>query len=516
MNKGNIRKAAALLSLLLGLTSSQAQQVLYGVKTSDGFLQRKHTYVINEGDELSFDNLRFYILRKDSTLERYNYAQVDTFYFQNPGPGLYRPNYLRNNDFSSDDSQWSLSRSRQSDHFVVFWEKGFGADPTKVAARYAFDPDDLLRRAETIFEVNTQRLGFAHPDSSVTLDNYKIAMFVHYETAWRATGSGVDNKAGTLDVNPDAAKTAVTVAHEIGHTFQYIVSCDHGLTHGWRYGFGPNGSGGCAWWESCAQWQAYKVYPEKQFVDSWATYIYRVSHMNLLHEQIRYYNFYVQDYWCQLHGQDFIGRLWQESTRPEDPVEAYQRLNNQTQADFCRDMYDYACRAITWDIDGIRERGRGLSDMFTTRLHDVGDGWLEIDSAYCPQNYGFNVIRLNLPEAGTTVKADFLGEAGAPGYRAYNVDKAGWRYGFVALTTDNQRVYGPMFAAPEGTATFSLPENSARLWFVVSGAPTEHWHHPWDMGTNAAGNDIHTTESLANDEQWPYRVRFEGTTWTGR
>ena len=346
MNKGNIRKAAALLSLLLGLTSSQAQQVLYGVKTSDGFLQRKHTYV--------------------------------------------------------------------------------------------------------------------------------------------------------------------------RHTFQYIVSCDHGLTHGWRYGFGPNGSGGCAWWESCAQWQAYKVYPEKQFVDSWGTYIYRVSHMNLLHEQIRYYNFYVQDYWCQLHGQDFIGRLWQESTRPEDPVEAYQRLNNQTQADFCRDMYDYACRAITWDIDGIRERGRGLSDMFTTRLHDVGDGWLEIDSAYCPQNYGFNVIRLNLPEAGTTVKADFLGEAGAPGYRAYNVDKAGWRYGFVALTTDNQRVYGPMFAAPEGTATFSLPENSARLWFVVSGAPTEHWHHPWDMGTNAAGNDIHTEESLANDEQWPYRVRFSNTMWTGR
>ena len=227
--------------------------------------------------------------------------------------------------------------------------------------------------------------------------------------------------------------------------------------------------------------------------------------MNLLHEQIRYYNFYVQDYWCQLHGQDFIGRLWQESTRPEDPVEAYQRLNNQTQADFCRDMYDYACRAITWDIDGIRERGRGLSDMFTTRLHDVGDGWLEIDSAYCPQNYGFNVIRLNLPEAGTTVKADFLGEAGAPGYRAYNVDKAGWRYGFVALTTDNQRVYGPMFAAPEGTATFSLLENSARLWFVVSGAPTTYWTRDWLSWSE---------ESTA--EQWPYRFKLYQTNVYGK
>ncbi|MBQ8463861.1 MAG: hypothetical protein IJ544_07090 [Prevotella sp.] len=516
MKIGRRRPCVAFLTLLLGLTVGQAQQTLYGVKMNDGFLQRKQVYTINQGDSLQFDNLRFYILRKDGTVERGNYAQVDTFYFQNPGPGLYRPNYLRNNDFNNDNSQYSLNRSMQSDHFVVFWEKGFGNDPTKANARYAFSPADLLQRAEKIWEVNTHRLGFADPDSSPTLDTYKICMFVHYETAWRATGSGVDNKAGTLDVNPDAAKTEVTTAHEIGHTFQYIVGCDHGTTHGWRYGFGPNGSGGCAWWESCAQWQAYKVYPEKQFADGWSNYIYRTAHFNLLHEQIRYYNFYVQDYWCQLHGQDFIGRLWRESVYPEDPVEAYQRITGTSQEAFCDEMFDYARRAVTWDIDGIRERGRGLQDLYIMRMNSVDDGWLQIDSTLCVQNYGYNVIRLNLSEEGREVKAEFKGIAGAKGFRAYQVDKAGWRYGFVALLSDNSRVYGEMHAETESAVTFTVPDNAIRLWFVVSGAPKEHWRHPWDMTTDAAGNDANTPQSLANDEQWPYQVRFTGTSWVGR
>lgn len=474
---------------MLGMTSVHAQHTLYVANYDNGFLQSKKTLSVNDGD---------------------------TIYFQDPGPGAYRPNYLRNNDFQNEESQYCFARSRQSQHFIVFWEKGFGLDPAKAPRPYTFNPDDLLERAEKIYGVNTGLLGFADPATSPTLGTYKIIMFVHYESTWRATGSGVDNKAGTLDVNPDAANTAVTVAHEVGHTFQYIVGCDWGTTHGWRYGFGPNASGGCAWWESCAQWQAYKVYPEKQFADSWSSYIYRCTHLNLLHEQMRYYNFYVQDYWCQLHGQDFIGRLWRESTRPEDPVEAYKRITSTSQKDFCRDMFDYARRAVTWDIDGIRERGRGLSSLFSTRLHDAGDDWLEIDSAYCPQNYGFNVIRLDLPFEGQEVKAEFKGEAGAKGYRNYQADKAGWRYGFVAQAASGERFYSDMFSASEGEAVFTVPENANALWFVVSGAPTEHWHHPWDMGTNAAGNDIHTEESLANDEQWPYRVRFSNTMWTGR
>ena len=42
------------------------------------------------------------------------------------------------------------------------------------------------------------------------------------------------------------------------------------------------------------------------------------------------------------------------------------------------------------------------------------------------------------------------------------------------------------------------------LFFVVMGAPTQHWAHPWTSGKASS-------EWSQNDEQWPYRVQFEQT-----
>lgn len=503
----------AFLSLVSAM-SLHAQHTIYGIKKSGAFVQNKVKYELNEGDALKFQNLRYYIIDKDGTSHGYLYTTADTFYVEDPGIGVYRPNYLRNNNFDDEKSQYCWSRSKQSDHFIVFWEPEFGSDPTQVPAPFTFNPDDLLERAEKAFYVYTERLGFSKIGSSKTLDSYKIIMLVHYTDVWRATGSGVDDRVGTLDVNPAAANTVITTAHEIGHTFQYIVGCDEGTQHGWRYGFGPNASGGCGWWESCAQWQAFKVYPEQQFTTTWAN-PWKYAHLNLLHEEWRYFNFYIQDYWCELHGADFIGRLWKESAYPEDPVETYKRINNASQADFCRDMYEYATRTITWDIETLKSTGRHYIDRFETSLHSAGDGWWQIDSVQCPQNYGFNIIRLRVPVAGTNVKASFKGIAGSTGYRAYKVDKAGWRYGFVALKSDGTRVYGDMYANPEGTAEMTIPAETTNLWFVVSGAPTDHFRHAWEMGTDEFGNDVHTAATLANDEQWPYMVRFSGTNLPG-
>ncbi len=97
---------------------------------------------------------------------------------------------------------------------------------------------------------------------------------------------------------------------------------------------------------------------------------------------------------------------------------------------------------------------------------------------------------------------NFKGVAGVPGYRSINVDKAGWRYGFVAQTEDGDRVYGDMYSDEEGMAEMVLPINTKRAWFVVLGAPIEHWHHPWD-------------DDPSNDEQWPYQVTFENCAAAG-
>jgi hypothetical protein len=55
-----------------------------------------------------------------------------------------------------------------------------------------------------------------------------------------------------------------------------------------------------------------------------------------------------------------------------------------------------------------------------------------------------------------------------------------------------------MFSASSGTASFTTPADCTDLWFVVSGAPTSYWMHGWD-------------DDESNDEQWPYRVKFDGT-----
>ena len=178
--------------------------------------------------------------------------------FQNPGRILFKPSSLSSLDFMNEASQWCFKRSMESEHFVVFWEKGFGDDPTKAASGYAFNPKTMLNNAEKYWDKYVE-LGFITPGKSTT-DQYKIEMFANYTSDWIANGAGQDFKVGTLNVSPWAigSRGGSTVAHEIGHTFQYLVSCDLGTTHGFNYGYGAGASGGNGWWESCANWQAYK------------------------------------------------------------------------------------------------------------------------------------------------------------------------------------------------------------------------------------------------------------------
>lgn len=423
---------------------------------------------------------------------------------KNPGRILYQPSTYSNVNYTDNASRWSFKRSMESEHFVVFWEKGFGDDPTR-AGSYSFNPKSMLANAEKIWNKYVDELGFLVPGKSTT-DSYKIEMYVFYQTDWKAEGSGVDAKVGLLNVSPGAisSRGGMTVAHEIGHTFQYLVSCDLGQQHGYNYGYGANASGGNGWWESCANWQGYKCYPERQFTDGeyFEGHLPK-HHLNILHEDWRYENCFVQDYWCMKHGQDFIGKLWRQANKPEDPIETYKRLNNLSQEEMNDEMYEGFARMATWDIDGVREVAKHRIGQHVAHLHKIaGENAWEVDSAYCPQNYGYNIINLNSAQAGTVVKAHFKGIAGNKGYRAINTDKAGWRYGFVAYSNDGTRTYGEVGRDKEGDISLTIPDNCQRLFFVVMGAPSSYWKHPWD-------------DNVTNDEQWPYQVTFENTNLLG-
>jgi len=250
---------------------------------------------------------------------------------------FYVPQEWRDNDFDNENSRWSYARSQQSEHFIVFWEPNFGLDPnaSNVPDAMRVNIDDLLAKAEIFFNVNVNTLGFAELGTGKSnLDNYKMQIYLLYQTDWLATGSGYDDKIGALWVNPSTCKpVGQTIAHEIGHSFQYQVYADllayggvqNDLTRGFRYGFGGNGGNG--FWEQCAQWQSFQSYPEEAFRSyNFGEYM-KNYHRHFGHEWHRYASYWLHYYWTDKHGIDFIGKLWREAVAPEDPIQAYYANN---------------------------------------------------------------------------------------------------------------------------------------------------------------------------------------------
>ena len=407
-------------------------------------------------------------------------------------------------------NQWSYERSLQSKHWILFWEAGYGTDvPAAVPG--------ILNTADKIFEFYANDLGFITINEGKSkTDTYKMIIRLRHTTDWEASGSGIDNQIGLLTLSNGAhtSRSGQTVAHEIGHCFQYQTHCDNNDWNGWMYNWGASTLN--VFWEMCAQWQAYKFYPKMQFVwdsgqgNDWFGGTINGLHRHPLCVDLRYNNYFIQDYMCHRHGIDFIGQLWNKSQSPEDPLQAYMRLTMtgttaQKLDQLGDEMWEYGARMTTFDLDPIREAGAyriGFRDQ--TKLTKDADGFWWPTKDNCIENWGNNAIRLNAPSKETTVYAHLVGEAGAEGYNAFKTQKAGWKVGFVALQKDGTRLYSDIATAtydnPEATLSFDCPGGVQYLWLVVSGAPTAYWTRDWLSWSEES--DV---------EQWPYRVRFYQT-----
>ena len=513
------RKILTTLTLVAVVLTLQAQDMIW-IRYADRF-KANATISLENVDSIEVRPSQFRLYNSTlptgySTKSVSSLLPVDAadMMFTDPGRYLLKPNTYGGTDYTNAAATqgYNFAHMVESEHYAVFWDARYGDNPKKIQ----YPGDGNIANAYNVLDICERcwdkyvELGFIKPGESST-DNFKIQLYIPYQSEWRADASGTDGvnggKTGLGHFNPWAAvsRGGGTVAHEVGHTFQYLVHVDVAWNHGFDYGYGPNESGGNGWWESCADWQMYKVFPDRQFTDGeyFENYIAR-THENFMHEDLRYHNCFMQDWWCQKHGTDFVGRLWRESVRPEDPIEAYMRLCGLTLEEFTAEQFEGCLRMATVDIDAVRANASAKVNRYPypNRLVKVAgttDTWV-IPAAYCPQNFGFNVTTLNSVAAGTVVKAHFKGIIGADGYRSIRTSSGGWRYAFVALTTSGERVYGDVQGAtsqnPEGTATLTVPVNCKKIFFVVMGAPTTYWRHPWD-------------DDESNDEQWPYQVRFE-------
>ena len=454
-------------------------------------------------------------------------------------------------DMMNSSSKWSFCRSKQSEHFIVFWDIKYGeyglygdrmgventSPSTCKTASMRVDIDDLLEKAEQFFDTNVNKLKMAELGVGKSyLDDYKMEIYIIWQSEWLATGSGYDNVIGALWVNPATCKpVGSTIAHEIGHSFQYQTYCDKvyqgepdNLQYGFRYGFGPKGEGGCAYWEQCAQWQSFQDYPQQQFghdLNVFKTQYNRHYH----HEWMRYASYWLQSYWVEKRGVEAYGEIWRQSVLPEDAIKTYTKLYNDGDWSKTADeLYDYAARMATFDIDGVREYAGSnvTANHFKTTLFKQADGYYQVSYGSCPSTAGFNIVPLNLPdEEGAVVTASFKGlqvgsalpegdtgnfvngdlqtiQGTTTTYNNVGNGKEGWRYGFVALNADGTRVYGDMFSSKDGMASFTVPAGAEYLYFVVLGAPTEYRQNEWD-------------DDEKDDDQWPYKVKFGNTDLLG-
>lgn len=416
---------------------------------------------------------------------------------------IYVPSNMTSTSLLTSTSTYYMGRSKQSDHFIVLWEPGFGSDPSTAPTGYTTDVNLILQRAEACYKMYIDSMKFADK-TNTKLNNYKMMIFLQYTTAWVASGSGVDNVIGTLNLSPWAApsRAGQTVCHEIGHCFQYQVHCDLGDNNrGFMYVLGTGTGNG--YWEQTAQFQGFSVATTETFSGDFFPGYITQTYKSPFHEDTRYGNYFINFYWNYKHGTgNMVARIWRESLKPEDPAQTYMRLNGLTLQQFNDEIWDLGARMTTWDIPSLKTLGANYTGKIANTLKVADNGYLKIDSAQCIQDHGINIIPLVITTQPATVKVTFQGIAGATGYR--NVDAAsrgGWRYGFVALLSNGTRLYGqPASNANAGTATLDIPANISKLWLVVTGAPVTYKVHSWD-------------DNAANDEQWPYKVKFENASY---
>ena len=396
------------------------------------------------------------------------------------------------NDYKNKESDYSFSRMVQGENIAIFWHKEFGDDPTINAnEKKRFNVQESLQELERFYKFYVNDLKLVQKGKSFT-DKYKVILYVIGGDGGTAFGGGAENKIGILWTPAARMNKAPygALAHELGHSFQYLARCDTGR--------GPRG----AISEMSAQYMLWQVYPEWMTFENYHLVDFmKKTHFAFLHPTNMYHSPYVIEYWSNKHGIEFFGNLCRATREGDDPVMTYKRINALSQEQFNDEIYDAASHFITWDMKRVEQVAQKYANQHNTVLNNADNGWYKIAATHAPQNYGYNGIKLKLPTA-KKVKLQFKGMAGAEGYTKVKTDKAGWRYGFVASLKDGRRVYGKMNKDADGTVTFKVPKNTEYLWLVVSGAPTEHW-------PVAGGRQ--RQENAPPEEQWPYQVKLTGT-----
>jgi Family of unknown function (DUF6055) len=379
----------------------------------------------------------------------------------------------------------------ETTHFAFRWN---GSVATTSAASTA---GNYLETVWQHFMLNT---GFPEPYCQ-TASKFKVN--IHLDPTFGLSG-GVDG-AGFMGmwIAPPALADRFGLAHEFTHGLQ-------GSTGGLR------DSPFTGWmWESHANWMAVQM-PEFRNNVHCSELSVNFPHMYYGSTRVRYCNWQFWENLKNRFGYAAVNDIWARAPKRGQPgqptADPFNVLmsNQGWSIEQLNDVFgDWALRNVNWDYTnpdgsdqgavyrsayGSYEPQGGNRLLRTTNLDslDLPNRRFFVASAWAPQRWGYNIVRL-VPDSGATqITVTFRGVLqSAPNATSFAglvnepttvpPPASGWRWGVVAIGSNGRARYSALQRGSDGAVTFPLVTGDRSVWLVVMATPTQMHNIRWDQ-----------------------------------
>lgn len=411
-------------------------------------------------------------------------------------------------DFENPASDYNIHNMVTTSHVALLWHKKFGKDPKSAAPGYRFDPERAVQEAQKCYDFIIDELHFSNRTTSAAAKT-KFIVFVDYEKGASATGGGID-EVPVVNIKPQSLQDDSDFGiyyHEMSHGFQFTSGWDNPQSGINSDGMKENTTHQGIH-EYTSQWTLMNKYTDwgVRQNNHLSTYMNQ-THLAFPHTENQYRAPYLLQYWNEKHSEsgteygEFVSRLWKEYKKEDnqDVIVTFKRLTGLSQSEMMDEMWESAARNITWDLELIRDGYKTLANQHKTKLEKRTQGSYKIKNEVCPQNYGYNAIKLSGFKAGEKVSVKLSKNTSATGLNVIKPELCDYRVGFMAYTSDGKRMYSekPASGSMNVNAEFSIPANTEHLWLIILAGPTEHF---WDRKAY--------NESKQNC--WPYTFNIVG------
>ncbi len=318
----------------------------------------------------------------------------------------------------------------------------------------------------------------------------KTKVSIHVHSGWGLTGGAWSSTRMGMWISPGALSDRWGLAHEFAHGVQ---SVSGGLSCGGSQNY-------CGWiYESHANFMPHQL-PEYRSEVHCSELSVNAPHLYLGSTRDRYCNWQFMEYLKDKHCYSAVNAIWTSGTS-NDPFTNIMRSRGWNISQMNDFFGEWAMHNVTWDYKNppptsgtnqstayrqrygsITDRSRPERQRRLTRLQPLDAGFAThrrfvTPSAWAPQRWGYNIVRLFPDSGATSVTVTFRGvtQVGAD---------SDWRWGLVAtdagVTTPR---YSALQRGADGALSFCVNPGES-LFLVVTGTPSVQKQIVWDQPYN--------------------------------